>query len=377
MKNLSLYLHVPFCVSKCAYCDFYSLPCGKNGKKTEKTAFKDAVLRNIENWKYYADDRKIDSIFIGGGTPTVLDTETLTEIISALRTAFDVTPNAEFTIEANPKTFDMEKLRALKKLGVNRLSIGIQSGNDDELKILSRIHTFDDAKASFELARSCGFDNISVDLMYGIPSQNVRSFGNTLDKIIALKPEHISVYGLQLEEGTPLWIKQQNFSFPNEDEEFELNSLALEKLSSFGYSRYEISNYALPECECRHNLKYWSQGEYIGFGPGAYSYFGARRFYLPKDLEAYCRCENFDSITVTDELQSKEDIDREFIILSLRLTCGIAICDLKERTPNLELFISNTEKFIKNGFMEIKNGRLFFTPTGFNVSNYILSELLF
>ncbi len=377
MKNLSLYIHVPFCISKCAYCDFYSLACGKNGRKQEKTAYLNAVLRNIENWKHYGKDRKLDSIFIGGGTPTVLDTDALSKIINAVKIAFDVTPNAEFTVEANPKTFDTEKLRALKELGVNRLSIGVQSANDNELIKLSRIHTFEDAKTSFDLARECGFDNISVDLMYGIPSQSVISFSETLDKVISLKPEHISVYGLQLEEGTPLWVKQNCFTFPSEDEEAELNALALQKLTEAGYFRYEISNYSLPERECRHNLGYWSQGEYLGLGPGAYSYFDARRFYIPKDLELYCNCTDFDTVSVTEEIQSKEDSDREFIMLSLRLARGISINSLKERVPSFDLFISRAEKFIQTGFMELKDDRLYFTSKGFNVSNYILSELLF
>ncbi len=377
MKNLSLYIHVPFCISKCSYCDFYSHSCGKIENHPKKTAYLNAVLRNIKSWKHFGEKRKVNSVFIGGGTPTVLSAEQLTEIISALKGSFDLSLDAEFTVESNPKTFDEEKLRALKQLGVNRLSIGVQSAVDEELRLLSRIHTFNEAKKSFELARSCGFDNINVDLMYGIPSQTVRSFEKTLDRVTALRPEHISVYGLQLEEGTPLWHRRDKFNFPSEDEENNLNALALQKLSNAGYFRYEISNYSLKSYECRHNLGYWSQGEYIGLGPGAYSYLGARRFYLPRDLELYCKCEDFDSFSVTEEILSKEDSDREFIMLSLRLTQGIALDELKKRTPRLEIFMSRAENFINAGFMEITKDRLHFTPNGFNISNYILSELLF
>ncbi len=377
MKNLSLYLHVPFCVSKCAYCDFYSLPCGKTGKANEKTAFLNAVLRNIENWKNYGDSRTVDTLFIGGGTPTSLDTESLERIILALRSSFKLAPNAEFTAEANPKTFDEEKLNMLRSLGVNRLSIGIQSGNDNELKLLSRIHSADEARESFKLARKCGFDNISIDLMYSIPSQTAKSFSHTLDFATSLHPEHISVYGLQLEEGTPLWRKRDSLVFPTEDEELEMNALLLKKLGNAGYLRYEISNYSLPEKECRHNLKYWTQGEYIGFGPGAYSYFNGKRFYLPRDLERYCGCDDFGMITEIDELQTKEDADREFIMLALRLSRGIDLKSLDKRTPNGETLLKSAESFIKNGFMQQSNGHLSFTEKGFNISNYILSELLF
>ncbi len=377
MKNLSLYIHVPFCVLKCAYCDFYSLPCGKNGKTTEKAAYLNAVLRNIENWKKYRKDRKVNTIFIGGGTPTVLDTESLCVLISAIKKAFDISPNAEFTIEANPKTFDKEKLTALRSLGVNRLSIGVQSGNDNELKLLSRIHTAEEAKESFALARKCGFDNISLDLMYGIPSQTAESFERTLDFAVSLKPEHISVYGLQLEEGTPLWKKRSELDLPTEDEELEMNELLLRKLRGAGYERYEISNYSLPSRECKHNLEYWTQGEYLGFGPGAYSYYDGRRYYLPRELDSYCKCEEFDALSITDEMQNKGDSDREFIMLALRLTRGVELSSLDERTPNAETLLKRAKSFIQNGFMQIKGDRLSFTDKGFNVSNYVLSEILF
>ncbi len=364
-------------MSKCAYCDFYSLSCGKNGKATEKTAYLNAVLRNIENWSFYGKGRTVDTVFIGGGTPTALDTDSLCTIISNIKSSFDIAPNAEFTIEANPKTFDKEKLAAIRTLGVNRLSIGVQSGNDSELKLLSRIHTANEAKESFDLARKCGFDNISIDLMYGIPSQTVSSFEKTLDLALSLRPEHISLYGLQLEEGTRLWKDREKLVFPSEDDQLKMNSILISRLQSAGYERYEISNFSLSGRQCRHNLVYWTQGEYIGFGPGAYSYFEGRRFYIPRELDSYCSCEDFDGISVTDELQSREDSDREFIMLSLRLTRGIQLSALNERTPNAEALLKRAEKFIKDGFMQSKEERLSFTEKGFNVSNYILSELLF
>ncbi len=353
------------------------MPCGANGRKQEKTAYLNAVLRNIENWKHYGKDRIVNTVFLGGGTPTVLETSQLKTLISAIKSSFNVSPNTEFTIEANPKTFDEEKLTMLRFLGVNRLSIGMQSGNDTELMYLSRIHTANDAKAAFELARSCGFDNINIDLMYGIPFQTSDSFAKTIDFLLKLQPEHISVYGLQLEEGTPLSIRQHKYKFPTEKSEYEMQKLLIKKLQNADYRRYEISNYSLSGKECKHNLAYWSQGEYIGFGPASYSYFNKRRFHLPKNLDLYCTCKDFNEIAITDELQSKEDADNEFIMLSLRLTRGVEIDALKERTPNGDKLLSDAESFIRSGFMKYSDGFLSFTEKGFNVSNYILSELLF
>ncbi len=377
MKNFSIYVHVPFCVSKCAYCDFYSLPCGESGQTNKKTAYINAVLRNMETWGERANRRCADSIFIGGGTPTSLDTSQISDLICGIKKNFNITPNAEFTVEANPKTFDEDKLLTLRKLGVNRLSIGMQSANDSELRAISRIHTFSEAKDAFELARKCGFDNINLDLMYGLPSQTAESFTKTLDAAANLHPEHISVYGLQLEEGTPLWRQRDSLTFPTEDEVNGMNAHAQKKLGEHGYFRYEISNYSLPGKECAHNLGYWSQKEYLGFGPGAYSFWDAKRFGFPEDLDTYCTCLNFDALCVTDEILSKEEINREFVMLSLRLTRGVELSALSERTLNAENLLSLSESFIKSGHMSFENGFLRFTPSGFNISNYILSELLF
>ncbi len=374
-KNISIYIHIPFCVSKCAYCDFYSLPCGKSGKIAEKKAYTDALIRNIKSTN--SENLCVKTIFIGGGTPTSLETEQLCEIISALHEHFEISPDAEFTVESNPATFDTEKLKALRALGVNRLSMGMQSANDSELRLLSRIHSRADAVEAFRLARNAGFDNINLDLMYAIPSQTLGSFEKTLDEVIALRPEHLSVYGLQIEDGTPFGKNRDKYDFPNDDAETALNSLAVSKLETAGYHRYEISNYSLPGKECAHNLVYWSQGEYIGFGTGAHSFINGCRISTPKDIALYTSCNDFNSITVTEEILDNDAMNDEFIMLSLRLTKGVSLSALNARGYKTDELIKKAAPFIQNGFMTFNGKNLSFTSKGFNVSNYILSELIY
>lgn len=379
--SIGIYIHIPFCVSKCAYCDFYSLACGKNGangKWTEqKNAYTAALCRQISLWGEKYGHCEISSVFIGGGTPTTLSSGQLTAISDSLKSAFHLTPDAEFTVEANPMTFDKEKLAALKKAGVNRLSIGMQSADDNELKLLSRIHSQSGLEQSFNTARESGFDNINLDIMYGIPSQTVSSFRKTLDAVLSLAPEHISVYGLQLESGTRLYQNREKYSFPGEDEETEMNALAQNVLEKAGYCRYEISNYSLPGRECRHNLLYWNAREYLGFGAGACSYFDRKRFRISPDIESYCQSSDFSEITETEEILSDEDAAREYIMLRMRLCEGLEIKKLQDLTPNTEKYLLRAGKFIKPGLIKEKDGFLSFTPAGFNVSNTILSEIIY
>lgn len=372
--GIGIYVHIPFCISKCAYCDFYSLP-----KATDKLKelYTEALIRHIRYAKAHYGRQAVDTVFIGGGTPTVLASEQLIRITDALNNSFNLTQNCEFTVEANPATFDTEKLDALKNAGVNRISLGIQSANDNELNLLGRIHSFTEAKSAFELTRNRGFDNISVDLMYGIPSQTKETFLNTIKAVTELSPDHISIYGLQLEENTPLCKNKQSYTFPGEDESGEMFSEAIAFLKQNGYNRYETSNFAKRGFECRHNLGYWSQKEYLGFGTGAYSFFGGKRYHIKSDINAFCTCDDFSSVTVLDEEPRGEEAVVEFIMLSLRLTVGFSEKELENRTPNHEKYIKRCEVFIKDGFMQRTNGRIFFTDKGFDVSNYILSQILF
>jgi len=376
MKNIGIYIHIPFCVSKCAYCDFYSLPQERHGDEIREQ-YVSALIRQFEWAKKKYGELSASSVFIGGGTPTTLKSEQLVRLITSLKNTFELTRDCEFTVEANPKTFDESKLKAVKLCGVNRLSIGIQSSNENELNLLGRIHTFDDAKKAFEITRKCGFDNVSVDVMYGIPSQTEQSFLSTLKAVTELSPEHISVYGLQLEEGTPLCKNRDKYIFPDENECVSMYSKGISLLSKAGYSRYEISNFAREGKKCRHNLGYWSAREYLGFGAGAYSYFDSQRFYCEKNTERFLSAKDFDSLITVEETLSETDKEKEFVMLSLRLTDGFSVKELFERTRNAEFYLERCKKYIESGFMEMKNGRVFFTEKGFDVSNTVLSEILF
>lgn len=371
-----IYLHIPFCVSKCAYCDFYSLP-GACHSEDLKQRYVTALKRQMAWAKSEFAVGSISSVFMGGGTPTTLKTEQLCDVISALKSAFDLTPECEFTVEANPKTFDREKLTALKSLGVNRLSIGMQSANEKELSVIGRIHTFSEVKEAVELTRNCGFDNVSLDIMYGLPYQTKHTFLSTLTEAASLSPEHLSVYGLQLEEGTPLYRKKDSLPFPSENECIEMYSEGIALLKSFGYERYEISNFSKPGRECRHNLNYWSAGEYLGLGAGAYSYLGKKRFSFEQDVEGFCLTSDFNKLLHVDEIIDQDEEVKEFIMLSLRLTKGFSVNELFDRTRDPQYYLKRFEPYVKSGYLKHDDGRIFFTEEGFNVSNAILSDILF
>ena len=377
-KHLGIYVHVPFCVSKCAYCDFYSLPCESKKITDElKNDYVRALIRDMEKTAPLYENAVIETVFVGGGTPTLLPTPAIRELVGAMRRIFDLSEVKEFTFEANPATFDAEKLTAMRECGVDRLSIGMQSASDTELSALGRIHTFSDTKNAAELARKCGFENINLDIMYGIPYQTKESFASTLRSAMALSPEHISVYGLQLEEGTPLCKNKDSYVFPSEDEEYDMTMSIAPILSENGYERYEISNYAKKGYECKHNLGYWTQGEYLGFGCGAYSFANGERFYRERDIYKYLSCSDFSDMTVIDETLSSDDRAEEFIMLSLRLSKGLSTEKLRAMTNKAETYIERTEKLIKLGFMKKNGGRISFTDKGFNVSNGLIAEIIY
>ena len=368
-KAIGLYLHIPFCVRKCNYCDFCSFDLSTVSWREKY------IARLCEELCSYKDKKiKVNSIFFGGGTPSLLSPAEFRKIYFALKDSFEVLSDTEFTVEANPKTLDLEKLRAYIECGVNRLSIGLQSIHENELKILGRIHSFDDFLRSFRLARECGIDNINVDLMYGIPEQTMESFGITLDTVLSLQPEHISLYGLILEEGTPLYERRCQLSFPSEDTECDMYYLAAEKLRNECYSHYEISNYALSGRECTHNLKYWRCEEYIGVGLAAYSYFNRERFGNSDDVEVYLS----DNRTSYNRGDEPVDESYEYVMLRLRLREGISLSDYLSRFGRS--FLDGREeiidRFASAGYISIDGGRLSLTERGFYVSNAILTELI-
>lgn len=396
-KKLGLYVHIPFCHAKCAYCDFYS-QSGAGDELMQR--YVDALLLQMEDYSAAAKDYAVDSVFIGGGTPTSLPTDTMYDLLNGIDRHFNVTKNAEFTVEANPATVSQAALAKYRKLGVNRLSIGLQSAQPDELSALSRIHTVADFEASYNAARRAGFENISVDIMYGIPLQTADSFARTLDYVTALSPEHISVYGLKIEDSTPFARMKDTLILPDEDTEADMYLDAIRYLDVKGYKQYEISNFARPGHECRHNLKYWNCDEYLGLGCAAHSYFANMRFSMKRDLMLYIDAmeadmagggmftgdgiameqEQMKNAQPIDEMYTVAPSERigEYIMLRLRLTEGISASEFQARFGmNFDAVYGRRLKiYIDNDFMRYDGDRYRFTPKGMYVSNYILSAIL-
>ncbi len=371
-EKIGLYVHTPLCVQKCNYCDFCSYSVAS---ADWRSTYMEKICAEIESYK----DRDIllDTVFFGGGTPSLLSAVEFSEICESIRKTFKIDSNVEFTLEANPKTLTAENLEVYISSGVNRLSIGLQSIHENEMKILGRIHNFDDFIESYNLARGLGINNINIDLMYGIPDQTVESFEQTLERVLSIYPEHISLYGLILEEGTPFYSMRKDLKLPTEDTECDMYLLAADKLRASGYSHYEISNYARAGYESRHNLKYWRCQEYIGVGVSAYSYLDSQRFGNSSKIYEYLAADS-------KEYSYREKIDREtlmyeYVMLGLRLRDGIS---LEEYLRSFgEDFINNQrdkkiKEYISLGYMIIKDGRLYLTERGFYISNSILCDLL-
>ena len=281
---LGLYIHIPFCRQKCAYCDFYSLPHSEE----KMDAYTAALLRHIEEVAPRTAAHRVDTVYFGGGTPSYLGSERLTKLLRTIRKRCPVTRDAEITLEANPDSAcDVKALRALRRAGFNRISLGVQSADDELLRAIGRIHTFAQVQQAVAAVRKAGFKNLSMDLIYGLPGQTMQQWEDTLSSVIALAPEHISCYGLKLEPGTPLYDRRLEESFPDDDAQADMYLYTVTALAQNGYEQYEISNFAKPGYESRHNLKYWRMQEYAGFGPGAHSDFGGVRYAYVRDLDAY------------------------------------------------------------------------------------------
>ena len=375
-STAGIYLHIPFCRSKCLYCDFCSIPSAK-AETVER--YTDALCEHIRIMGRKAANRTADTVFIGGGTPTFLTAKQLGRIITELYQNFSVSPNAEFTAEANPATFDLQKLTELHAMGVNRLSIGMQSANANELRILGRTHSAEDIKRAVDAVNLAKINNFNLDLMYGIPSQTAESFERTLEFTASLSPDHVSVYGLQLEEGTPLYARREKYVFPTEDEEKEMNRLALSILEARGYGRYEISNYAKPGKECRHNLRYWKRGEYIGIGVAAHSFFEGYRYGATDSIDEYIKAVPTDSPALYTEREfiEKDEATAEYIMLRMRLAEGISPEEFTAETGcSFETYKEKLAPFTTSGHVTFENGRYAFTPEGFDLSNYILAEIV-
>jgi len=378
-KIMGLYVHVPFCLSKCAYCDFYSFT---PKDETIMERYVSALLLHMRDYRDSAAEYACDTVYIGGGTPTTLPTDQLQRLIRGIKKNFGLTKSPEFTIEANPATVTPDMLKKLRRAGVNRISFGLQSGDEGELAALSRRHRRSDFEESYRMAREAGFDNISVDLMFGIPGQTMESLMRNLRYVTRLGVEHISLYDLKLEPGTPLFRDRDRFVFPDEDTEADMYLRAVEFLNSEGWPQYEISNFARGGRRSRHNLKYWNCFEYLGFGPGAHSYFNNCRFSYRRDIERYIKgveepLSRVNIIDSSEEITPRERMG-EYIMLRLRLSAGVRFEDFRFRfgLDFEELYGERLAPYIKAGFAIRREDSIALTPKGMFVSNYILSDIL-
>ncbi len=424
MGSTGLYVHVPFCVRKCNYCDFCSvgIGCGDD-ELTERMV--DCLIRELNDPgltgnRFVLDHRNISTVFIGGGTPSILPAKQVERLLSAIRDRIGTYGSdagdggsisdgpTEFTIECNPGTVDEDKLRLYKEYGVNRLSFGLQSANDDELKTLGRIHTYDEFVGSYKLARSVGFDNINIDVITAVPGQTKRSLNRTLEEVIKLEPEHVSAYSLIIEEGTPFFEKYRDVPPTDEETDRAFFEMTHEMLTGAGYVHYEISNYAKKRCitndgsvsesdengfkninkknsyACLHNLNYWNRGNYIGIGPAASSHMNGVRKTNTNDLNEYIKSVETGAAPVEEieELSVDQQIT-EAIYLGLRTAYGIAFDELsQEFGKDIKSLIlcgsknKTIEKMIEAGFMDVRDDRLTLTPKGWWISDSIVSELI-
>ena len=377
MKKLALYIHVPFCVQKCLYCDFLSMPASQ----TIQEAYITALIGELRYWQKQLEGQyALGSIFIGGGTPTVLAPELIWQMGEVLH-GFSKDSNMEFTIEANPGTLTAEHIPALQYLGVNRISLGLQSAQEQELQKLGRIHSFSDFVESYRLLQEQGFTNINIDLMADIPGQTMESYADTLDQVLQLRPKHISAYSLLIEEGTPFYEMDQQgkLQIPSEETDRQMYALTKERLAAEGYQRYEISNYAQSGWACRHNLTYWQVRGYLGVGLGAASYWHGKRFCNERDLHAYLS-QKEDRHIVERQILSKQEEMEEYVFLGLRMTQGISPEAYRKRfgVDFYQLYQKILPDLQKNGLLaETKNhDRIYLTDRGIDVSNTVLAEFL-
>ncbi len=370
-KKLGLYLHIPFCRQKCLYCDFCSL-AGADGEFID--AYCLALLEKISEDAKLCREYEVDTVYIGGGTPTVLPSRTLAQLLERCFSEFSVSDNAEISCECNPATASKEYFGDIRVTGFNRLSIGLQSVHQNELTALGRIHSYSDFLRTFEDARTAGFDNISADLMYGIPEQTLKSFERSIDELIKLSPEHISSYCLKVEPSTPFGKMGSSLVLPDEDEQYEMYMLLSELLSANGYEKYEISNFSREGKHSRHNMRYWLGEEYLGIGTAVHSYFGGERFFETANISSFAS-------GVSERSESEriegEEILREYVMLRMRLAKGIDSIEFEERFGKdfLSAFPS-VKRYVGSGHVLCDGRRYAFSDKGFFVSSYILSEML-
>jgi len=373
-KTLGVYVHIPFCRSKCNYCDFYSLPAADR----LFDMYEKALRRHIREYGEYLEHRDVDTVYFGGGTPSHFGAKRLESLLGELYKRFYITNPCEITTEANPESITYKEALRLHKAGFNRISIGVQSTHDEDLKLMGRPHTFDDAKRAVEACRRAGFDNISIDLMYGLPRQSLAAWQDVLGEALTLKPEHISCYGLKLEPGTPFYQNRADYSFPDDDAQADMYLYAADTLVNEGYSHYEISNFAKRGFRSRHNMKYWRLEEYLGLGPAAHSDLNGSRFCVIRDVRRYI--ENIcvgKSVIAESETITPAVRRTEYVMLGLRTNQGI---DPGYLERHFGVDFSKAAAYLAvletGGFVRRFEDRICLTPQGYLVSNTIINEVL-
>ena len=375
-KPLGLYIHVPFCQSKCAYCDFYSLA----GAQNRMDDYMKALTAHLLETAPRAEQHRVDTIYFGGGTPTLLGEKRLKELLALIQKKYDVARDAEITFEANPDSAcDWKALRTLRRAGFNRMSLGMQSASDAELREIGRIHTFQQVQQAVQAARRAKLKNLSLDLIYGLPGQTMEQWKKNLEAAVELAPQHISCYGLKVEEGTPLYLRRQAANLPDDDQQAEMYLYTVDFMRRFGFAQYEISNFARTGFESRHNLKYWTLGEYAGFGPGAHSDFGGVRYAYSRDLDTYIHGVLEGGAMLSENERIPElDRDTEYVMLGLRTVRGLVPKEFENRyRRRFRCFLPFLEQCRQAGYAVCEeDGRWHLTPRGFLVSNQIIGGML-
>ncbi len=375
-KPLGIYVHVPFCKSKCVYCDFYSLPHAEE----RMDAYVKAVTAHLLETAPRAERHRVDTIYFGGGTPSYLGAKRLREILSVILKKYDVDKHAEITLEANPDSAqDWRELRTLRKAGFNRVSLGMQSADDGELAEIGRVHTAAQVRTAVDAVRKAKIENLSLDLIYGLPHQTMERWQANLEAAVALAPQHLSCYGLKVEKGTPLHAQRDSAGLPGDDAQADMYLSTVETLRHYGFFQYEISNFARPGFESRHNLKYWTLQEYAGFGPGAHSDFGGVRYAYEQDLDTYIRgvLEGTPMLSENERIPPL-DRDTEYLMLGLRTVRGIAPKTFENRyRRRFDCLLPFLEECRKAGYaVREEDGSWHLTPGGFLVSNQIIGGVL-
>ncbi len=379
MNDLGLYFHIPFCLKKCPYCSFYSLAGRMDLTERYVQAINTQLCFCAEEYRGHL--RPLTSIFFGGGTPTLLSPKILSRLLAQCLERFPCADQAEISIEVNPATVDANSLYVLRQAGFNRLSIGVQSLQDAELRQLGRPHTVADAVETVRLARTAGFENINLDLMFGLPGQDLQSWKRTLEHALALQPTHLSIYELTIEADTPFAFLEERgkLTLPAEDTVLLMLKETQQRLMQAGLQRYEISNYAQPGYQCRHNINYWQNGEYLGVGAGAVAFLNKTRFSAVAHVEQFCELlESGQEVWQEKEKLDQEASFRETVIMGLRMTAGVSLAELIERFGiNAEIYYSETlHRLIRQGMLHIVQGRLQLTAQGFFLANTVMAELV-